>query len=547
MASKQEPAEKAGSVSSVDACAVITQRAVTTYTWEKWVPGPSASYCFKGLSPVGARAGFAGCGCIIFILSGYNTSLFGSVSSVDSYREIVGLGSGSSHDSVILGIISASYWLGVIAGALFCGWISDLVGRRKTIVCFCILGLVVVPLLTALENFAWALVLRILNGAVTGALDSATLTWSAETTHHKRRGRAIAMELAVSAYGAGFAYFSVYGLTSEYSSTVVWRLPIAIQLILIFITLALIWFLPESPRWLIKMGRVSEVHEVLKTLSSFDQDDEGRSETGAIQSTVESIEHALDVERQFEASSNYFTILFRPDRFSTPRRSWTALFIQFSAQFLVGGGLIAAYGISVFETGGWPARTATLLTGVTFVVVATSGMIGAIFFADRLGRRNTFACGALIGGILTILIGVCALYVSHYSETDNALSKRYSIGVVALQFIWGVNFGLTWLWCAFLYPAEIFPTESRSMGSALSVIGFALGAFTCNEVGSYIYNAITYKAFFIFGSLSVLVGVICWFLVLETKNKTLEDVNNLYGKVDKSIAGERPQDGGNTL
>lgn len=378
----------------------------------------------------------------------------GSVSSVASYRRIIGLPGSDDRSELLSGTINGLFWVGVMAGTLLVGKLADYAGRRKAIVIACILGVVIVPILTALQNYAWALVARILNGVAAGALDSACLTWSAETAHHKSRGRTIGLELACSAYGAGMTLFAIYGLSRVYGdSSIVWRLPIALQIPLMFIIVAMVPFLPESPRWLVKVGLIQDARNVVAHMhprgveGAADIDGEGGKEDRqrqAVDAYIASIQQALLEERLSTESMGYLGMLVDTGRAKMARRTWSTLFIQFAAQFMMGGGIVSAIGMGIFETGGWPTSTSTLMAGCTFLTVASFGIFGASVLAETVGRRRSLWIGPLVGTVLLALMGMAAYYVNHYIVLSPAETKKYAIVVAALQFLWGANFGATW-------------------------------------------------------------------------------------------------------
>ncbi|OIW28734.1 MFS general substrate transporter [Coniochaeta ligniaria NRRL 30616] len=304
-------------------------------SWARYVPGPSPSFRFKGLSPRASRAGVVACGCACLMLSGINVALMGSVSSTTSYLTRVGLADGKQHTQLLIGVINAIYWVGVIIGALLIAPISDQIGRRRAIVCAGIYGIVVIPIFACLQNFAWALALRFLNGLATGAFDSVGLNWAAEASDARTRGRSIGLQMCCAALGASQSYFL------------------------------------------------------------------------------------------------------------TARRTWSALFVQFATQAMVGVGVVTGYGIQIFQTGGWSSDLASLLSGIGIVIQASFGLPGA-FYADRLGRRNAFMYGALIGSILLAFVGMCGYFVARNVDRDESQTKAYSSAVVALVMLWSAQFGLTW-------------------------------------------------------------------------------------------------------
>lgn len=462
----------------------------------------------------------------------------GNVSTTQSYLETISLDDGSSRSELLIGVINSVYWLGVWAGAMLVGPFSDCVGRRKALVTAGLLGLVIIPIFVALQNFHWAWVTRLLNGLVTGAFDSVVLNWSAEAADHQHRGRIIGFEMASAALGACQAYFLTYGLGKNSTSEMVWRLPCAYQLIFVFFILSLVWFLPESPRWLLSKGYFDEARSVLMSLKA---DRGGAREVQAvIDMDIASMQMALEEESANNASHGYRKMLFSKDELYTARRSWTAIFVQFANQAFVGSGIVSGYGMKIFATGGWPSDTSALLGGMGIVTEAIFGVLGALI-ADKIGRKRAMVYGALYSSALLGLIGMSGHYVA--AEPDRA--KTFSIVTVALVLAWCAGYGVTWrtfptpqhmiihangclVWAPFVYPAEIFPAKSRARGSSLGIVGLSTGSFAINMISSYIFASIGYKSLFLFCGLSLSVSVICFFLMPETAKKTLEEIDGLF-------------------
>ncbi|KAJ9209723.1 hypothetical protein DTO166G4_8674 [Paecilomyces variotii] len=411
-------------------------------SWSRFVPGPDPKYRFKSLSPSVARMGVVGCGCACLMISGINVALMGSVSSTPSYLARTGLTDGSDHTQLLIGVINAMYFVGVVMGALIIGPISDKVGRRRAIFSSGLYAMVVIPIFASLQGFGWALALRFLNGLATGAFDSVGLNWSAESIEAKYRGRAIGIQMCCAALGASQSYFLVYGISKATNSEVLWRFPIAYQCFFVLLVCAIVWILPESPRWLVRVSLFDEARDVLLAMK-------GGSEVGPddIAKTVDddilTIRQALQEEILHSSSTTYLSMLFKKDKYKTARRTWSALFVQFACQAMVGAGFVSGYGVKIFETGGWSSDMASLLSGIGIVVQAVFGLVGAMY-ADQIGRRRAFIWGALIGCILLAFVGMCGYFVSKNTENDPALARQYSSAVIALVMIWSAVYGSTW-------------------------------------------------------------------------------------------------------
>lgn len=368
-------------------------------------------------------------------------ALMGNVSATPSYLKVVNLDDGSPHTELIIGTLNSMYWIGVLIGALAISPISDTFGRRKALVLTGIYGLLVIPIFAGLQNFSWALVLCLLNGVATGAFDSVGLNWSAETADHRYRGRIIGIEMVCAACGASQAYFLVYGLNKDTTSQLVWRLPLGFQLLFLLFVLVLAFVLPESPRWLLRNGHVQEAKDVLFSLHA-DEDDASVVST-QVDFEIASIQRSLEEELCLKQGSSYLHMLFSNDRYKIARRSWSAIFVQFACQAMVGADVASGYGMKIFMMGGWSADLSSLLAGMGIVTQAVFGGVGAAL-ADKLGRRRAMIYGSGFGSVVFAMISLCGHYIAKHRESDPALAQKYSKGVIALVFLWSAQFGLTW-------------------------------------------------------------------------------------------------------
>ncbi|KAH9226808.1 hypothetical protein K456DRAFT_1849999 [Colletotrichum gloeosporioides 23] len=130
------------------------------------------------------------------------------------------------------------------------------------------------------------------------------------------------------------------------------------------------------------------------------------------------------------------------DDLKTARRTWSAIFIQFATQAMVGSGFVSGYGSQIFETGGWSSELAALLAGMGIITQAAFGLPGALL-SDTIGRRKAMIGGSAIGAVVLALVGMCGYFVNKYTHTNPALAKSYGSATVALVFLWDAIFGAT--------------------------------------------------------------------------------------------------------
>ena len=153
-------------------------------------------------------------------------------------------------------------------------------------------------------------------------IDSSTVpTYQSELCRAEKRGRLVSWEVLFIGLGIVLAYWLDFGMGYAQGS-VSWRFPIAFQLVFAFGVIALVFGLPESPRWLFSRGRDREAIEVLCEVFDLPESDE------YIQGEVRAIKHALAEESQVKSHR----ALFRKDKLHTRRRVLLAYFALFMNQ-----------------------------------------------------------------------------------------------------------------------------------------------------------------------------------------------------------------------
>lgn len=257
----------------------------------------------------------------------------------------------------------------------------------------------------------------------------------------------------------------VTGVGDQYQ--VSWRMPVAIQCTVAGVVFCGIWFLPESPRWLLKHGYKEEAYFVLSALNDRPANDPIVQEAGQL------IETSIEAQRgmkKFEykelfsggQSQNFrcapnilaFPLKYRADGIS--RRLLLGIFVQ-GAQQISGINVVNTYEIVILKGSlGLPATTASLLAGVngTQYFLATAC---ALIFIERVGRRKL---------LITTAFGqfVCFFSLPFLLRNPSKASQAVS---VALIFLFNTLFGLAWVGIPFLYNAESSPLRIRSQANAI--------------------------------------------------------------------------------
>lgn len=383
---------------------------------------------------------------------------------------------------------------------------------------------------------------RLINGWGTGILNAIVPVWATETAEHTSRGQFVSIEFTLNILGVVVAYWlefacSYYGNGSGYYGFV-WRFPIAFQIIPLIFLLAIVWFFPESPRWLTKMGRNEEARYILGRLRGETGADAGRAEA-----EFQDILNIAELERKTSKSNSYYAMFFGigQGKLHTARRVQLVIWLQILQEWIGIAG-VTIFAPTIFRISGIGASKAKWISGVNYITYTFATFI-CVFTLDRIGRRWTLYWGSVMQGISMFLAGgltklglaasASADYLNSIGQTAEAAAQAskaasYGIGAVAMIFIFTATFGATWLTVPWLYPAEIFPLEVRAKGNAWGVAGWSVGNGWCTLLLPYIFDRLHEDTYFIFGAVNVITIPIVWALYPESNQRTLEEMNLLF-------------------
>ncbi|PCH04068.1 Major facilitator superfamily domain, general substrate transporter [Penicillium occitanis (nom. inval.)] len=223
------------------------------------------------------------------MLFGYDQGVMGSLLTGPSF-EATFPSISNGNNTTLQGFTVAVYELGCAAGALTVIISGDRFGRRVTVM----LGesIIIVGAILQASSFGLAqmIVGRVVAGFGNGMAAAVLPTWNGECSRPKNRGRAVMWQLNINLFGIALAYWVDYGLAASSVTSNngwAWRLPLALQATFSFLTIFLALFLPESPRVLIRSGKMAEASDVVDMLSLKEDPDARAMETHIVVSMIE--------------------------------------------------------------------------------------------------------------------------------------------------------------------------------------------------------------------------------------------------------------------
>ncbi|KAJ9605394.1 hypothetical protein H2200_010051 [Cladophialophora chaetospira] len=464
---------------------------------------------------------------------GYDQGMMGGVNTAYDYYTLMGFGHRGPDGGVVVdnsllqgGIVSV-YYLGTLVGALVGGDIGDRIGRVKTIFLGALVAIVGATLQCSAQNHSWMICARLINGWGTGILNAIVPVWATETAEHKSRGQFVAIEFTLNIFGVVIAYWLEYGCSfyGDGDSAFVWRFPIAFQILMLIVLAAMVLFFPESPRWLVKMGRVDEARYLLGRLRGSDTPDEQELAEAELQDIVQSCQF----ERANFRKTTYVDMLFgtRSGKLHLGRRVQLVIWFQIMQEWIGIAG-VTIYAPTIFGIAGMSPAKRQWIAGLNNIFYMFSTLI-CVFTLDRIGRRWTCYWGSVGMGIAMALAGGFSRLGQDAKAADHAAkATAYGDAAVSMVYIFTFVFGATWLTVPWLYPAEIFPLEVRAKGNAWGVVGWSIGNGWLTLLCPVMFQHLGEKTLYIFAACNALSLPMIWALYPETSQRTLEEIDVLF-------------------
>ena len=451
------------------------------------------------LSVVAALGGF---------LFGYDTAVIsGTIAQVTQLFQL---------DALQQGWYVGCALVGSIVGVLFAGILSDKLGRKLTMVISAVLFSTSALGCALSADFAQLVVYRIIGGVGIGVVSIVSPLYISELAVAQYRGRLVSLyQLAVTVGFLG-AYLVNYQLLAWAESgtqlsvdwlnkifiTEVWRGMLGMETLPAILFFIIIFFIPESPRWLIVRGKELKAVNILEKI--YNSITEAKSQLNEMKSVLTS-----------ETKSEW-SLLMKPGIF---KAVIIGVCIAILGQFM-GVNAVLYYGPSIFENAGLSGGD-SLFYQVLVGLVNTLTTILALVIIDKVGRKKLVYYGVSGMVVSLILIGLYFLFGD-------------SLGVSSLFLL---IFFLFYVFCCavsicavvFVLLSEMYPTKVR--GLAMSIAGFALwiGTYLIGQLTPWMLQNLTPAGtFFLFALMCVPYMLIVWKLVPETTGKSLEEIERYW-------------------
>ena len=453
------------------------------------------------LSVVAALGGF---------LFGYDTAVIsGTIAQV---TEQFGL------DALQQGWYVGCALIGSIIGVLFAGILSDKFGRKSTMILSAILFSTSAIGCAVSTDFNQLVIYRIIGGVGIGVVSIISPLYISEVAVAQYRGRLVSLyQLAVTIgfLGAYLVNYQLlgYSMSNPDVSTAwwnlvfvseVWRGMLGMETLPAIMFFIIIFFIPESPRWLILKGKEEKATNILERIYT---------------SSKEALFQLTETKSVLSSESkSEWKLLLQP---GIRKAVIIGVCIAMLGQFM-GVNAVLYYGPSIFENAGLSGGD-SLFYQVLVGLVNTLTTVLALVIIDKVGRKKLVYYG--VSGMVISLILIATYFI--YGESWGISSIFLLIFFLFYVFCCAVSI------CAvvFVLLSEMYPTRVR--GLAMSIAGFALwiGTYLIGQLTPWMLQNLTPAGTFIlFAIMCVPYMLIVWKLVPETTGKSLEEIERHWMK-----------------
>lgn len=434
------------------------------------------------------------------ILFGYDTAVISGTTAI--VKSQFGLSTG------LEGWYVGCALIGSIIGVAVAGLLSDNLGRKKTMLISALMFSISAIGCAVCADFPQLVVFRMIGGFGIGVVSIVSPIYISEVAPASRRGTLVSLYQLAITIGFLLAYLVNYlilkgaaidstdpSLGSRIMNNEYWRGMLGSETIPDLLFLIVIFFIPESPRWLTVKGREDKAGIILQRIY-------GSSEAAAGQLEITRASIAGEVKSEWRT-------LLEPGIF---KAVIIGSAIAILGQFM-GVNAVLYYGPKIFMDAGLSGE-GSLLSTVLVGVVNMLTTVVALLIIDKVGRKKLVWWG--VGGMI-----VCLLMIGLY----------FALGSLPTWFL--LVFFLLYVFCTaisisavvFVLLSEMYPNRVR--GLAMSVAGLALwvGTYLIGQLTPWMLETLTPAGtFFLFAFMCIPYLFIMWKWVPETTGKSLEEI-----------------------
>ncbi|KAH0839235.1 putative quinate permease [Fonsecaea pedrosoi] len=461
---------------------------------------------------------------------GIDEGLISGTFNTDDFQHLLGFDKLDEDDYAnVKGNVSAMVQIGSVGGALLAFVLADRIGRLWATRQLCLLWILgIVIFMTNNGRLGQVYAGRFIAGLGIGQTTVIAPVYLSEISPRAVRGLCTCVFSGSVYIGIMLAYFSTWGssLHMNQNKKASWMVPTSLHLIFAGLIFVLSWFNNESPRFLIKKGKVDHAIANLAKIRGLTPNDE------YVTAEINGIKHQLNEEQEATMGQGFVGIL--REMFCMPNnfyRIYLGLGTQLLGQWS-GAQSITIYAPDMFALLGTKGDNEKLYATAIFGVVKfVASIFCALFLVDVIGRKRSLSIGIALQAISMCYIAAFLTAVPNIDDDTvfTASQKHASTGGIVMIYISGVGWALGWNSIQYLLNAEIYPLRIRAVSSSLVMCFHFVNQYgNSRAVPNMLLDLSPKGTFWFFTAITILGGVWAWFFIPETSGRSLEGMDALF-------------------
>ncbi|PVH98104.1 general substrate transporter [Periconia macrospinosa] len=442
---------------------------------------------------------------------GYESGQISGFLAMDDFT--ARFGDNGVFSAVRQGTIVGLLAIGTLIGCLCSAPLADHFGRRLTIsgsAFFYIVGVIIeITSETVWVQFAMG---RFVAGLGIGSLSTVVPMYQSESIPKRIRGATVASYQLLITMGIWTAYMVNYGTSDGYSNSAQWRIPNGLSALWAIILGSAILLLPESPRYAYRKGHVDEARRNMARLNGVEPN------SPLIDAEIAEIQEKLEAESAGGEHAWY-------EAFTGPRMMYRVVLgmVLQAGQQLTGANYFFYYGTTIFAATGLENSYVTSIILGTVNVAAT---IAGIWIVENVGRRKAMMAGAAWMGMCLFIYS----FVGHFQLDHVNPQSTPQAGNIMIVFtcLFIAAFATTWGPLVWAIVGELYPARYRATCMAVATASNWLFNFLISFFSTMITNNIDYFYGLVFGGCCFALFIIVYFFMIETKGRSLEEIDTMY-------------------
>ena len=460
------------------------------------------------------------------LLFGYDTGVInGTQFYFSKYFELTG---------ALKGFIVSSALLGCLVGALGAGFLSNAIGRKKSLLFSAILFTISawgsgLPSFLP-ESITLLVIFRIIGGLGIGIASMNAPMYIAEIAPAKERGTLVTFYQLAIVIGFFVVFLVTYFIGNDLSEAQNiqngWRYMFWSELIPSLLFFFLLFVVPKSPRWLMTKGREEEALQLLENIHGKD----------VAQKEFEEIKDSLKVDNSAEKVSIFTKTMLPIVIIGT---------ILSVLQQFTGINAVLYYGADIFEQALGFGKEDILKQQILLAGINLLFTFIAMYTVDKFGRKPLLIIGGF-GMLIGFLMMGITLYFSSYSSINSAGVPAISSfeGIISLigVLVFIGSFAMSMGPIVWVLLSEMFPNKIRSMAMSIAVAGQWLANYFVSQMFPIVVESDVNKLkveggiwnhslpYFLFSAFIIFIIFFVWKYIPETKGKSLEEMEALFVK-----------------